>query len=152
MPRISSRTTFISKRLFPVLWFGSLAAFFVTDLVAIRSGHHLPAELLLIPIVMAVVGYFTMKKLVFDLADEVFDDGDALLVRFGSEQERIALDNIMNVTYVTMMNPPRVTLTLRSTGRFGIEVSFSPPQSFWPWARNPMITALIDRIDAARRR
>jgi hypothetical protein len=151
MQRISSRTTFISKRLFPVLWFGSLAAFFVTNLITIRSGHHLPAALLLVPIVMAVVGYFIMTKLVFDLADEVFDDGDALLVRFGGAQERITFDNIMNVSYVTMMNPPRVTLALRSAGRFGKEVSFSPPQSFWPRARNSMITALIDRIDAARR-
>jgi hypothetical protein len=152
MQRISSRTTFIYKRLFPLLWFGSLTAFFITDLVAIKSGHHLPAALLLVPIAMAVVGYFMMKKLVFDLADEVFDDGDALLVRFGSEQERIALDNIMNVSYVTMMNPPRVTLSLRDSCRFGKDVSFSPPQAFWPWAKNPVIAGLVERIYAARRR
>ena len=92
-----------------------------------------------------------MKKLVFDLADEVLDDGDSLVVRFGSDQERIQLCEIMNVSYSYMSNPARVTLTLRTPGRFGKEISFSPPQRFVPFAKSAIVADLIDRIDAARR-
>src|SRR5262249_32992995 len=39
--------------------------------------------LLIVPVLMAIIGYRFMKKLVFNLIDEVFDVGDALLVRSG---------------------------------------------------------------------
>ena len=105
---------------------------------------------LIVPIFMGVIGYFVMKKLVFDLADEVSDDGDSLVVRFGIEEERIPLSQIMNVSYSYMSNPARVTLTLRTPGRFGKEITFSPPQRFVPFAKSPIIADLIERIDAAR--
>jgi hypothetical protein len=100
---------------------------------------------------MAIFGYFVMKKLVFDLADEVFDDGDSLVVRFGSEEERIPLSQIINISYSYMSNPSRVTLTLRTPGRFGKEVTFSPPQEFLPFAKSPIVADLIARTDVARR-
>ena len=92
-----------------------------------------------------------MKKIVFDLADEVTDCGDFLVVRFADIQERIALSNIMNISYSVMMNPPRVTLTLREACCFGKEVSFSPPISWVPFSKSPVITELIERVDATRR-
>jgi len=88
---------------------------------------------------------------VFDLADELFDAGDSLIVRFGTERERVLLAEIINVSYSYMMNPARVSLTLRTPGRFGKEISFSPPQRFVPFAKSPIVANLIDRIDAARR-
>jgi hypothetical protein len=91
---------------------------------------------------------------VFDLADEVVDEGDALRVRFGENEERIPLAQIINVSYSGITNPPRITLTLRTAGRFGREVTFSPQQSFLsPLFRpNPLVNDLIERVDAARRR
>jgi hypothetical protein len=50
-----------------------------------------------------------MKKLVFNLVDEVFDVGDALLVRCGGREEPIALADIKNVNYFPYMSPPRST-------------------------------------------
>ena len=95
-----------------------------------------------------------MRRMVFDLADEVYDEGDALRVRYGGDEERIALADIVNVSYAGMTNPQRITLTLRNPGRFGREVTFSPQQTFLgPLFRtNPLVTELIDRVDAARRR
>lgn len=151
MQRISSRTTFISKRVFPVIWFGVLALVVIAPLLGKKPRGGLPLVFLIMPFIMAVFGYFIMKKLVFDLADEVFDDGDALVVRFGSEQERIPLSQIMNISYSHMTNPSRVTLTLRTPGRFGKEVTFSPPQTFLPFAKNPIVADLIERADQARR-
>lgn len=100
---------------------------------------------------MAVFGYFLMKKTAFNLADEVADAGDYLVVRLGAAQERIALANIMNVSYTVMQNPPRVTLALREPCRFGKDVSFSPPARLIPFSKSPIINELIDRIEVARR-
>lgn len=149
MKRISSRTFFI-KRVFPVVWFGFLAFFVITGFFATSAGKPLPIPFFIGPIVMAIFGYWFFKKLIFDLADEVSDAGDFLVVRFGKVQEKVALTNIINVSYVVMMNPPRVTLTLRKPCRFGKEISFSAPTSWVPFSRSPVISELIERIDAAR--
>jgi hypothetical protein len=72
-----------------------------------------------VPVVMAIVGYQLMKKMAFNLVDEVFDLGDALLVRGGGREERIALADIKNVSYSPYMSPPQVTLSLRRPTVFG---------------------------------
>jgi hypothetical protein len=151
MQRISSRGTFINKRVFPVVWFGFLAVFFTAPMLGRGPRGDVPFGFLVVPIFMGIFGYFLMKKMVFDLADEVFDDGNSLVVRIGGEEERIPLSEIINVSYSSMANPSRVTLTLRTPGRFGKEVSFSPPQRFLPFAKSPIVADLIERVDAARR-
>lgn len=152
MKRISARSMTFYKWIFPLLWFGGLATFlFVALTQDIGARGRWPA--LLVPLVMMVFGFFLMKKLVWDLADEVEDHGDWLLVRKGGEEDRIPLSNIMNVNSVMHMNPPRVTLRLVRPGRFGNEVSFSPvrPFSFKFFPNNPLIDDLIVRVDKARR-
>jgi len=151
--RISSRQTFFLKRIFPVLWFGVVVLSLAAGLAGARAGKAVPAPVFIVPLLLFVVGYAVIRRLVHDLADEVFDEGDALRVRFGSDEERIALADIINVGYTQFVNPPRITLTLRQPGRFGREVSFSPPQSFFaPFVRNRLASELIERVEAARRR
>jgi hypothetical protein len=151
MQRISSRSTFFMKRVFPVVWFGFLAFIFVVPFIAKKSGNSPPIVFFIMPAIMAAFGYFIIRKLVLDLADQVFDAGDSLVVRFGNDEERIPLSEIINVSYAYMMNPPRVTLTLRNAGRFGKEVAFSPPQTFIPFGKSPIVADLIGRVDVARR-
>src|ERR1700726_3063943 len=151
--RISSRNTFFLKRVFPLLWFGMVALAGGAGRAGARAGKAVPPPVFIVPLLLLVIGYAIMRKLVFDLADEVFDEGAALRVRFGSEEQRIALTDIINVGYTQFVNPPRITLTLRQPGRFGREVSFSPPQSFFaPFVRNRLASELIERVEAARRR
>lgn len=89
MKKISSGATVFHKRVFPLIWFGGLAAFLVTALRGpVKEGEWM---FLAVPIFMAAVGVLVMKKLVWDLADEVNDGGDYLLIRKGSEQERVPL-------------------------------------------------------------
>src|SRR6185436_11382696 len=103
---------------------------------------------LVIPVVMSGIGLFVMRKLVWDLADEVFDGGDALLVRNRGEEELIPLANIMNVSVSTYINPPRIALRLVTPGKFGSEIAFSPVTGFRlnPFARNPVAEDLIVRV------
>jgi len=148
--RISSSWTFLAKRVFPTFWFGFLALFvfvgFSTGTVA------KDVTFLIIPIVMAVFGFFIMRKLVWDLADEVYDCGHALLVRNRGEEEMVSLSNIMNVSVSTYVNPPRISLRLITPGKFGSEIAFSPVTGFRlnPFAKNKVAEDLIQRVYQAR--
>ncbi len=79
MKRISSGSSLWYKRILPVLWFGIIGFIFMTALFAGAARQN--PVVLVMPCVMLAVGYFVMKHLVWDLVDEVLDDGDALLVR-----------------------------------------------------------------------
>jgi hypothetical protein len=152
--RISARNTFFMKRVFPLVMFGALALFGAIAVGGALRQPGFPYPVLIAPLFMAAVFYFIFRRLIFDLADEVVDEGDALRVRIGSEEERIPLSQIINVSYAAMSNPPRVTLTLRQAGRFGREVTFSPIQRFAQslTGKNPLVSDLIERVDAARQR
>jgi hypothetical protein len=153
MRRLSSRMTFFYKRIFPVIWFGLLVVFMVAPFIAPMIGGSVsgsPLAFLVVPAIMIVVGYIIMEKLVFDLVDEVLDAGDALVIRNGHLEDRVALSDIMNVSYSPFVNPPRVTLLLRNPSMFGDRVSFCAPVSFMRFSTSPIIDELITRIDAAR--
>jgi hypothetical protein len=114
MRRISSQWTFFYKFIFPLIWFGFIIVFLIVAVVVpTRSGQALPIPALIVPIIMGVIGYSLMKKMIFDLADEVWDDGSALVVKKSGQEERIALSDVKNVNYSTMTSPPRVVLSLR---------------------------------------
>jgi hypothetical protein len=153
MRQISSKWTFFYKYVFPVIWFGFIIVFLIVAVfVPSRSGQGLPIPALIVPIIMLGIGYALMKKLIFDLADEVWDDGGALLVKKGGQEERIALSDIKNVNYSTMSSPPRVVLSLRRPSVFGDQLAFCAPIQFIPFATSPVIDDLIERIDVARRK
>jgi fumarate reductase subunit C len=151
MRRISSTATFLYKRIFPIVWFGFLLVFVVFGLAtgAVDAVSLLP--FVIGPLLMVVLGYFLMKKLLFDLVDEVLDAGDALIIRNRDQEDRIALSDIMNVSYSPFINPPRVTLLLRRPSAFGSQVAFCAPVRFVPFASSPIIDELIQRIDSKRR-
>jgi len=153
MRRISSRMTFAYKWLFPILWFGILLVVLVFGGLVVMRGGHFQAESMffIVPIAMLGFGYWLMRKLVFDLVDEVLDTGDALIVRNRGREERVALANITNVSYSPFINPPRVTLSLRQPSLFGTKVTFCAPVRFMPFTTSPVVDELIERIDAARR-
>ena len=151
MRLVSSRMTFFNKRVFPMVWFGFLIVFIGLSLFT-GAGRNAasPLPLLIVPALMIVFGYYIMRKLVFDLADEVWDDGDSLVVKNGGQEQRIALSDIKNVSYSPFINPPRVTLLLRRPTIFGDEITFSAPVRLVPFSKSPVITDLIERVDLAR--
>lgn len=150
MTRISSKATFFQKWVFPVLVFGFLVVVLVMVAQA-ATAHGVPAIVGAVVVLFVVVYvFFFMKNLVFDLADEVWDAGDSLVVRKGAIETRIPLDQIRNVSYTVVTRPNRVILSLRRPGPLGTEVSFSAPTSWVPFRESPVILDLIDRIERAR--
>lgn len=137
----------MGKRLLPLLWFGFLA--FLTSRMVAEGGPRV--EFLLIPLVLGIAGYLLMRWLVFGLVDEVWDAGDALIVKNGNQEDRIALSEIANISQSSFFSPPRVTLTLSRPSRFGGKVTFLPPTGFSPFAKNRIATELIQQLEARRR-
>jgi hypothetical protein len=146
MRRISSGWTFFYKRVFPLLWFGFLVVFAGIGVVNGQGPF-----VVIVPIAMIGFGYFIMQKLVFDLVDEVCDDGDALLVKNRGQEQRIALADIKNINYSPFISPPRVTLSLRRPTVFGEQITFCAPVRLVPFSPSPVIADLIERVDHARR-
>src|SRR5688572_22818149 len=99
MKQISSKYLFFYKKVFPLLWFGFLV-FFIAE--TFMNGAYEQTPMFVVgPCIMAVFGFFLMKKLVWDLMDEVYDCGDSLLVRNRGVEERVPFSSIMNVSAST---------------------------------------------------
>jgi hypothetical protein len=153
MRRISSKMTYWNKRIFPIIWFGVVTIVFAVGIAANSRSSPNALPFLLMPVVMLVVGYVIFKKVLFDLVDEVWDAGNALVVRNGGQEAQIPLSDIKNVGYTQFVNPPRITLSLRQPCVFGTSIAFSPPARFrFSFSPDPIVDELIDRIDAQRRR
>lgn len=152
MTRISSKQVYFLKWIFPVLFLAVMLVPIGIGLAVPRNPP--PIAIFLMPLVMIPILFLVLRKFVWDLMDEVYDDGDYLLVKKGDKEDRIPLSNIMNVSATLMVNPPRVTLRLVNPSKFGKEVSFSPvrPVTLNPFARNTIADDLIERVDKARRK
>ena len=150
--RISSRATSFRKRVFPILWFGFLGLFLLIGFANLSSQPDLAFPFIGVPILMAGFGYLLMRFLIFDLMDEVWDNGHELIVVNGGHVAHVPLSDIMNISYTMFTNPRRATLTLRQPSRWGTEITFSP---VWKFGAGFLVSAvikdLIQRVDAARR-
>ena len=150
MKRLSSPTTLYYKWIFPALCFGFLSLMFLLLLLFAQGTEKLGCA---IPLLMGVVGYFMMKHLLLDLADEVFDMGDSLLVRSGTLSVQVPLCEIERIDYQVLQNPQRVTLRLRLKTELGTNLSFCPVrgEGFWGFHKNKDIEDLITRIQEAHK-
>jgi len=155
MRKISSNLTIISKKTIPFI----LSVFFAIILIIclldmINSGKvkfKNIIELLFTAIGGYLMGYLIMRNLVFDLVDEVWDDGDSLVVKNKNKELRIPLGNIRDIRYSPLSRPSRVTLSLREKCEFGYEVTFMPREIFLPnFRKNKEIEDLIDRVGKSR--
>jgi hypothetical protein len=142
--RISSPWTWFYKRAFPFIWYGFLGTFSAFLLPAILDRPDVAFALISISF-MALVGYLVMRYLLLDLMDEVWIDGDDLLLRNGGEEDRFPITNVVNVDDTQLMNPERITLTLRTPSRFGDEPVFTSSKRYWPFGKHPIAKELIRR-------
>lgn len=150
MNRISSGATIWLKRVLPALLVVAVLAGVVPLLV--HEGIERMWFALLMGFAALAVAGFVFAKRVLPLADEVKDGGDFLQVRRGSLEERVELDNVLNVALERWQNSTRIVLRLRRPGRFGDEVAFLPRREFKfnPFGRNAIAEDLMRRVDRAR--
>lgn len=148
MTRISSEMTWFNKRVFPALWLGMIGLFMA---VLAYTGGAQPRTYGILAFI-AGFGFVVMRWMIFDLMDEVYDDGDQLVIRNGGAEQRVALKDIVIVSVSKLANPARVTLVLEHAGPLGKELVFSPvrPRSLMPFARNQVANDLTARVFRAR--
>lgn len=151
MELLSSRFTVFYKRVFPVVW---LFLVLGTAWMAVPDRMWERDPLFFVgPVLMLVIGIFIFRAILRNLADEVRDAGNAIVVRKGAVEVRIPITDIVNIEASQFSNPRRLSLRLRTPGKLGDEITFIPPASirqFSPFARNPIAESLIKRVDAAR--
>ena len=153
MVRISTRQTAFLKRGFPTFWVVILAVIAVS---VSADPHVAPRDRAIVyygvipPI--ALLGWFLWRKLLSNLADEVWDAGDELVVRDRGVEAHVPLSNIVNVSCEWLTNPQRITLTLREPSMLGSEIVFAPLVQWVLLRRSPIADDLVRRVEEARRR
>lgn len=150
MTKISSNATLFYKRIFPSLVFVLIGAMSV--IVLVTSVREINAWDLLSPL-FAMLGFWLIARVsLWDLMDEVYVQGDALVVRNGGEEETVSLANIMNISMTNVTTPPRVTIWLVTPCRFGQQVVFIPVGGIrWvPPTHLSVIDDLKARVDQTR--
>lgn len=146
MKKISGSTFFL-KKLFPIFWFGFLGYQFIDSILTGAFNNSIMS--LIVPLVMLVFVFFLLKAIIWNLADEVYDNGDMLIFHKGNKKQEVRLKDIININYM-QGSPERVILNVRENGEFGNELAFMLPYKFNPFSKNPIIKALIDRVDTAK--
>jgi len=148
MKKISG-STFYFKKLFPSVWFGFLAVFIIS--AASSGAMNESFMFMVVPTFMAIFGFIFFKKVLWDLADEVYDQGESLLFRKGGKEQKIYLKDIINISHAQMQSPERVVVQFRSEGAIGKELVFNLPMRFNLFSKSPIVSDLIDRVDRAKR-
>ena len=130
----------------PVAWFGFIAVIVLLTVVA----DAVNVFSLGVPVILAISGYATMRRFIFDLCDEVFDGGDHLVFRRGKQTQSVPLSNITNISYASNFSPNRMIVYTRTEGSLGSELAFLPAKPLNPFKNPPIVRELIDRVDRAR--
>ncbi len=131
------------------LWFlGSAAAISIGVVLFLIFRGQLKPAWLLVPVALAVIGIAYIRKFVLPLADEVFDDGDALVVRRGADSVRIALPDIERIDYSLVFDPPRITLHTRQGESIAFMPYLTPGMCFF--REHPLVAELAQRCAGSR--
>ena len=152
VPALISEDVKLLRRFFYSIWFGALALF-ALNAVYLRSFSGATQELFGLP-ALAVLGFLFMRTTIFDVADEVYDYGDRLLIRDRGREDYVPIANIADVGFEKHTYPTRLTLRLSTPCIFGTKIVFSPKSKFTlnPFAKTAIADDLVDRINRARGR
>jgi nitrogen fixation-related uncharacterized protein len=109
----------------------------------------------IIPLVLVaalILMIWSLKKFTWSLADEVYDDGDKLVIKRSKDVHEILLSDIENIFDRSFSRPPKITVDLVEDGVFGPSISFIPIDSgaLSNYFRNGIATGLSLRINKVK--
>ncbi|QDU09404.1 GNAT family N-acetyltransferase [Gimesia aquarii] len=145
MKKISCRVTFFHKKLSPIIFLCALF-YVMTMLVFGVRGNPIFAIYFTPIIIIALWSILKSKEL--KVLDEVYDDGDSLLLRNSGKEIRVNLGDIKHISYGTKRSRrPTVIMNFRQDNELGTEVRFWPAgEDILSWEENNDIEELIGRI------
>ncbi|MGO1071510.1 hypothetical protein [Lysobacter sp. CA199] len=147
MRRISSSISHHFKRTLPVLTVGAFSA----GLVAMLSQRPIPVEAAVVFAIALVASASYYCWFMRGVLDEVFDDGDRLLVRNRGVEDTVLLRDVVGVKAQRIRTLVRLTLALAVPGKFGDKIVFLVRDTFLdvlPYGPPPLIKDLENRIAA----
>jgi hypothetical protein len=124
--RISSSMSYHLKRTIPLLILGALSA----ALAAALLNRPRVIETVMVFAVALVAGASLIYWFMRDVLDEVFDDGDRLLVRNGGVEETMLLRDVASVSALRNRTLVRVTLVMAAPEKFGGKIVFLARDTF----------------------
>lgn len=103
-------------------------------------------------LVLGFLIYIIWRAFLMDLADEVFDCGEYLLIRKDGKDIRVKLGHISRFYYSYFSNPPFVIVSVSASGRGGDkkQYKFNVPFNWGFGQPDPEIRKLEKRIIGAR--
>lgn len=151
MEKISSDTTILHKRVWPILFFAFPVLAVINGVWKQAWGREYWLWWLVLGLffVIAVFSYWFTTR---DLVDEVHEQGDLLVVRNRGDEQRIPMADIVNIE-TSWRESRRVIVHLAKGGRFGERIVFIPKGRFSlnPFKRNEAAKALSRKVHNAKR-
>lgn len=146
MRKISSDAVPVLKRYAPL----ALVGLFLSSIAVSPPRPGAPETGWLVAVSLAVTGfvYLLLRRLLFSLVDEVWDTGDALLVKNRGSEELVPYAAIRRMSYAQFARPQRARIELHAAGRFGSEIAFYPVGGYGRYRPDPVLEELIARIAA----
>jgi hypothetical protein len=148
-----TKISYSPHSLYKAVLFGYCGVLLIVIILGLLAGGLNDPGLLLFIFCWVVFGaiagvlIFVMTR---NLANEVFDGGEFLLVRFRNQEDRIPLSNIYDVVGISG-RIPQISLMLDTPCRFGAEVSFIPNATSTPQSVMDRIAEdLLVRAEKAR--
>jgi hypothetical protein len=120
----------------------------VCDPWAFSPGNYL--GLLALPLTAGVLGFFLYRRFAKPVVDEVYLDGDELVVRNNDQQDRVSFGNIIKVTDSWSGFPERIKVTLKRPCLFGSKITFYAPIRWRSLATHPIAIELMQRVSRGR--
>jgi hypothetical protein len=155
---ISSLNTSFYKHSY-LFWFAFIAIYLISGFLSIKDARFLLMMLIVSAwlVIYGLVRRFLLKKkgiagsVNYDFMDEVWKGSSYLLIKNKGTVDNIALEDINNIDYTTIMaNPNRVTIYLKNSCKFGSEITFAVTPSIIPLRKNKDILDLMDKVNKAR--
>jgi hypothetical protein len=144
---ISSRATFWNKFGIPGLFLILIALSFLAALAEGIGNSIRAAVPHLLALMFISAAWYLVARKSAELVDEVYDDGDALVVRNDDDKVRIAFSDIKNVEW-WRYGSVHIRVTLQKPCILGDRVVFLATGGFRP---KPDIEDLIQRVNASHR-
>ena len=147
------RTISQSPRLLLVL---PVLMFIVVPIVFFAKGL-ISGQMAVPALVVMLIMFILYFKAFTSLADEVKDGGTFLMVRKGSVEDRVQLEDVIGVVisrkYWYLRMPPILSLQIRCPGRLGSDIEFVPRRplaALVASSDDPVAEDLMQRADRAR--
>lgn len=140
----------------PLVWFGFIAFFDVMWMINSRGSLGSAIGIPLLVSGIGIAAFVMAGRQTADACDEIWLDGDSLIVKNGGEESRVALRDVVDVSSYIFKSGLQIRLALRNgAAGLGDSISFFAGGArgpFGPVSSHSILAMLKQHIDEAQQR